>query len=154
MRAMFACVLGLGALACGSAGGPQVLLDTDKSEMRASLDSFTAYVVMHRDSQAAAMYVENATLMPPNQMMVQGRAAIRTFIKQQPPLSHFIASVIEINGHGDLAYVRGTYQAVQESGATDHGKFLEIRRRETDGRWLITADIFNSDLPAVPAARH
>lgn len=148
MRAMIGCLLGLGALACGSAGGPQAILDTDKTAMRAGLDSFTAYVVMHRDSTAAAMFTDNGTLLPPHLPMVQGRAAIRSFIKQSPPLSHFIASAIEINGRGDLAYVRGTYQTVEEAGATDHGKFLYVCRRQENGRWLIVTDIFNSDLPA------
>src|SRR2546428_717675 len=79
---------------------------------RASLDSFTVYVVQHRDSTAAAMYAENATFMPPNQGMVQGRAAILAWMKTVPPMSHFTASAIDINGRGDLAYVRGTYQVV------------------------------------------
>ena len=29
----------------------------------------------------------------------------------------------------------------------DSGKFLEIRRRQADGRWLIPRDIGNSDIP-------
>jgi ketosteroid isomerase-like protein len=34
-----------------------------------------------------------------------------------------------------------------KSAVGDHGKFLEIRRRQADGRWLVAADIFNSDQP-------
>ncbi len=108
MRAMLIGMLGLAAFACGSSG-PQAFLDTDKTTIRASLDSFTVYVVQHRDSTAAAMYAENATFMPPNQGMVQGRAAILAWMKTVPPMSHFTASAIDINGRGDLAYVRGTY---------------------------------------------
>ena len=148
MRTMLAGILGFLAVACGSSGGPNAILDTDKTAMRASLDSFTAYVVMHRDSMAASLYAENATFMPPNQMMVQGRPAIRAWIKSTPPLSHFTAAAIEINGRGDLAYIRGTFQAQFENGQSDNGKFLEVRRREKDGRWLIVTDIFNSNLPA------
>jgi ketosteroid isomerase-like protein len=142
-------MIGLGLAAC-AAGGPQALLDTDKTTMRAAIDSFTVYVVQHRDSMASALYAENATLMPPNQAMVQGRTAIRAWIKNFPPLKQFVASPIEINGRGDLAYVRGTFQMLFENGATDRGKYLEIRRREKDGRWLAIADIFNSDLPVKP----
>jgi len=120
MRAMLIGMLGLVAFACGSSG-PQAFLDTDKTTIRASLDSFTVYVVQHRDSTAAAMYAENATFMPPNQGMVQGRAAILAWMKTVPPMSHFTASAIDINGRGDLAYVRGTYQVVYLAGATDHG---------------------------------
>src|SRR3989442_4791239 len=77
-------------------------------------------------------------------------AAILSWMKTVPPMSHFTASAIDINGRGDLAYVRGTYQVVYLAGATDHGKFLEVRRGGKDGRWVIIAHIFYSDLP--PAA--
>ena len=153
MRVLSGCLLGVLMLACQPTAQP--LLDTDKTAMRAVIDSFTAYVVTHRDSMAAAAFTQTATLMPPNHGIVQGRAAIRAFVAGFPPLTHFTASAIEIDGRGDLAYVRGTYQMTfaappGRSATVDHGKFLEIRRRQDDGRWLTTADIFNSDLPAKP----
>jgi len=147
MRAILLGALGCLAIACGSAGGSSAILDTDKTLIRASLDTFTAYIVTHRDSMAANMYAENATMMPPNQPMVQGRAAIRTWIKSVPSISRFIASAIDINGRGELAYVRGTYALTWLAGGDERGKFLEVRRREKDGRWLIIADIFNADAP-------
>lgn len=152
MRAMLSGLLGIAAVACGSAGGPSVMMDTDKTLIRASLDTFTAYIVTHRDSMAANMYAENATMMPPNQPMVQGRANIRAWIKSVPSIQRFIASPIEISGRGDLAYVRGTYSIVWLAGGDERGKFLEVRRREKDGRWLIVADIFNTDAPTPPPA--
>ena len=152
MRALLTCFLGIAAVACGSAGGPSAILDTDKTLIRASLDTFTAYIVTHRDSMAANAYAENATMMPPNQPMVQGRAAIRTWIKSVPAIRRFIASAIDINGRGDLAYVRGTYSLTWLAGGDERGKFLEVRRREKDGRWLIIADIFNTDAPVPTTA--
>jgi ketosteroid isomerase-like protein len=143
-------------IAACSAASSKALLDTDKSSMRAATDSLTVYVVQHRDSMAASSYADNATFMPPNQPMVQGRAAIRAWMKSAQPLKSFVISPIDINGRGDLAYVRGTFQLLFENGAQDRGKFLEVRQRQKDGRWLIVADIFNSDLPPiapVPAAR-
>ena len=147
MRAILTGLLGIAAVACGSAGGPSAIFDTDKTLIRASLDTFTAYIVTHRDSMAANMYAENATMMPPNLPMVQGRANIRTWIKSVPSIQRFIASAIEINGRGDLAYVRGTYSLTWLAGGDERGKFLEVRRRERNGRWLIIADIFNQDAP-------
>src|SRR5260370_40607148 len=104
---------------------------------------------------ADAQSAESATLMRRTHGVVQGRAAIRAFIGAFPPLSHFTASPIEIDGRADLAYVRGTYQMTFASppgrpAIEDHGKFLEIRRRQNDGKWLVVADIFNSDQPAKP----
>ena len=146
MRAIVAGVLGCLAVGCGSPG-PVAFLDTDKTAIRASIDSFTVYVVQRRDSMAAAVYAENAMFMPPNQPMVQGRTAIRAWMKTYPPISHFTGSPIEIDGREDLAYVRGTYQLSYVAGGTDHGKFVQVRRRDNNRRWLIVADIFNSDSP-------
>jgi ketosteroid isomerase-like protein len=51
-----------------------------------------------------------------------------------------------------MAYVRGTYDmkiAMSDTmTVSDRGKFLEIRKRQPDGSWLIHRDIFNSDLAA------
>jgi ketosteroid isomerase-like protein len=56
---------------------------------------------------------------------------------------------------GDLAYQRGTFAVVAtpKSGGpsrTTHGNFLRIYRREPDGSWWMTRDMFNVDPP--PAA--
>jgi hypothetical protein len=51
-----------------------------------------------------------------------------------------------------MAYVRGTYtMTLAPAGApeaNDSGKFLEVRYRQPDGRWLIAVDMFSSSQPA------
>ena len=32
----------------------------------------------------------------------------------------------------------------------DRGKFVEVWKKQADGKWKVVADIFNSDLPAAP----
>ena len=59
--------------------------------------------------------------------------------------------VEEIDGYGDIAYVTGRYaMTLQPEGAPgpidDRGKYIEIRRKQADGSWLLARDIFNSDL--------
>ena len=48
--------------------------------------------------------------------------------------------------------MRGAYSlTIQPEGAPesirDTGKYIEIRRKQQDGSWLIAIDIWNSDLP-------
>jgi ketosteroid isomerase-like protein len=93
--------------------------------------------------------------MPANRGIVEGRPAILASFQAARALTGFTLTTIDIDGRGDLAYVRGTYAfamptADGKSAVGDRGKFLEIRRRQADGRWLLAADIFNSDQP-VPA---
>ena len=142
--------LSCAVVACQPA--PAKLSDADVAALRAGVDSIEAQILGRRDSAAAAHYTANAVFMPPNQPAVEGRAAILAWFGQGPPMSEFTLTPTEIDGSGDVAYVRGTWTfAVAAAGNTpamaDHGKFLEIRRRQADGAWLMVADIFNSDVP-------
>jgi len=103
----------------------------------------------------AALYVDDAVLNPPHEPAVKGRTAIRAWMEKFPPLTDFKASNVKVEGRDDLAYVLGTYtMTIAPPGApgavNDSGKYVEVRRRQPDGRWLIAVDIFNSDLPASP----
>ena len=103
----------------------------------------------------AALYIDDAVLNPPHEPAVKGRTAIREWFEKFPPLTDFKASNVKVEGGDDLAYVLGTYTMTiappEAPGAiNDSGKYVEVRRRQPDGRWLIAVDIFNSDLPASP----
>ncbi|HET8712619.1 MAG TPA: DUF4440 domain-containing protein [Gemmatimonadales bacterium] len=137
---------------------PPALSEADRTAIRAATDSFVANARARRDSANAMLYTETAAFMPPNSGIAEGRAAIRAWLASFPPMSDFTLTPIEIDGRGDLAYVRGTYSMTivgpnGQPAGEDHGKYLEIRRRQPDGKWLISADIFNSDLDDKTAPR-
>jgi ketosteroid isomerase-like protein len=95
-------------------------------------------------------YAEDAVLMPPHSPACYGRDAAGKWMVDFPRATHFRFEYNDINGHGDLAYVRGTYFiTIQPEGAPepveDVGKFLEICRKQPDGSWLLAIDTFNSD---------
>ena len=151
MRVILGLALGAMAIGCSPAG-PAKFSEADKTVIRAAEDSFVAYGRSRRDSATASLYTENAILMPPNQGPVEGRAAIRAWFEHFPAMSEFTLTPIEIDGNGDFAYVRGTYAltiaaAGGKAATPDHGKYVVIRRRQPDGKWLIAVDMFNSDVP-------
>lgn len=103
----------------------------------------------------AGLYLEDAVVNLPNEPAIQGRAAIQTWLEKFPPITAFKAGNVKVEGRDDLAYVLGTYaMTIAPPGAPgpveDSGKYVEIRRRQPDGQWLIAVDIFNSDLPTAP----
>ncbi len=130
--------------------GAGSLSDDDVSALRRTLDAFAKHLVARDFDALAAMYATDAVVMPPNHPAVQGRDAIKQFLGGFPRVSQMEVGVAEIEGRGDLAYVRGTYtMRLHPDGAPepveDAGKYLEIRRKQSDGSWLYVADMFNSD---------
>lgn len=146
-------ICGLVALLAACQTTPPALSDADKAAIRAMSDSFVTYVRANRDSAAASLFTEHAVWMPANREIVEGRPAILASFESTRGLESFALTNLDIDGQGDLAYVRGTYvfailSADGKSAIGDRGKFLEIRRRQVDGKWLVAAEIFNSDQPA------
>ncbi len=132
---------------------PQPISDADKAALRAAHDKFAEQALAKNWSAIAGMYAENATVLPPNQAAVSGRAAIQAFFTSFPTTTAFKVTVDEVDGLGDLAYVRGTYDlTLTIPGApgpvNDHGKYLDVDRRNADGTWSLTNDMWSSDLPA------
>ena len=137
--------------------GPASLNEADKTALRAIDQKFVDAVLAKNWPAAAALYTAEASFMPPNGPEVKGPAAIQAWMGAFPPVTSFTLEPQEIDGVGDLAYVRGTYtMSFTLPGATapteDRGKYIVIERKQADGSWLISADIFNSDVP-LPASQ-
>jgi uncharacterized protein (TIGR02246 family) len=105
----------------------------------------------------AALYTEDGTELPPNEMMMKGRTAVEKyytgfFTANAVKLS---LSAIETTATGDIAYDVGTYSQTitpKQAGGkpmTDRGKYVVILRRAA-GQWRVKYAIYNSDLPAQP----
>ena len=105
----------------------------------------------------AAQYTEDAVLYPPNEPAVKGRPAIRTWSAGFPPVTDCKVNIVKAEGRDDLAYVLGTFtMTIAVPGAPpvkDSGKFVEVRRRQPDGRWLLAVDMFSSDLPVATVSK-
>jgi uncharacterized protein (TIGR02246 family) len=135
--------------------GVKALSDEDVAANKASLDAYVQAVRTEDWTAVAALYTKDAVLMPPNQPLVRGREAIQAWLEAFPTLTEFNLTIMEIDGCDDLAFVVGTVSmTIAPEGAPepiqDTGKFIEIRRKQEDGSWLIAVDMFNSDLPLPP----
>jgi ketosteroid isomerase-like protein len=87
--------------------------------------------------------------MPPNSPEVRGHEAIATWQNENESGFRIAFDVQEIDGIGDIACVKGRSCVFIPDGEdaflVDVGKFLEVRKKQSDGTWLIYADVFNSD---------
>jgi ketosteroid isomerase-like protein len=136
----------LGALTAGGMAGAFAKVARD----------FEAAVGRGDAAGLAALYTDDAVLMPPNHPAVNGRAAIQEFFKgmfaqgaRNPKLMQTAAV-----GSGSAGYEVGTFEFDLGPAAApmhDKGKYIVGMKRSPNGKWLIADDIFNSDLPCPPA---
>ena len=122
----------------------------DRKGIQEVTDRWLKAMVSGDSTAVAATYTDDAMLLPPNESAVKGRAAIQHYLGQFPKITSFKAPLVEMDGHGDLAYVRGTYEITlmppgAKIPAKETGKFIEIRRKGSDGSWLILRDLWNPD---------
>jgi uncharacterized protein (TIGR02246 family) len=110
----------------------------------------------HDANAVAALYTQDAVLLPPNQPAVFGRDAIASTNAELFATGDFKIDIepLETVIDGQLAYVAGRYRMWTDDGTlVDHGKYVEIWR-PVDGQWLISRDIYNSSMPSVASDDH
>jgi len=117
-------------------------------------DAYLKAVVAGDAPAVAAMFDDDAILMPPNQRLLRGRLAIQHFYEgwchsPMKPAS-FSFDHVEATVSGDSAYDVGTYKMSIPTGpgrsVDDEGKYTAVLKRSAGG-WKIAYLIFNSDLP-------
>jgi ketosteroid isomerase-like protein len=94
-------------------------------------------------------FSKEAVYMAPNMEALIGKDAIRDFANAFPDLK-LKFSVLEIMGSAEYAYLRGGYVLTTRADSLiDKGKFLSIWKKNPENIWLLTHDMFSSDLPFV-----
>jgi uncharacterized protein (TIGR02246 family) len=118
-----------------------------------------AWLERYRANDAAgmaALYTEDAQLLPPDGELVSGRAAIQEFMgaASLPAGATFEIEATETLMFGEHAWRQGIFRY---GGAADGlpatGKFMELWKK-VDGKWLHHREIWNTDapIPVVPAS--
>jgi len=135
-------------------------VEADRAKLRADALSWFDFYAKADGEGMANLYAEDALLTPPGAPAQTGRAAIRAFLGEDAAktrsagLSIKNGTVTGAEVSGDIGWISGNYSVVDASGAAvDSGSYLSVHRR-TNGVWLYTRDIWNSDrAPAPPPAK-
>lgn len=101
----------------------------------------------------AALYADDAKVMPPNSDFVTGSKGISAVF--QGMLDSGAKSItltpIEVMGSGDTATEVGTYEVMDKDGKSiDKGKYM-VHWKKVGSAWKLHRDIWNSSMPAAPA---
>lgn len=129
----------------------------DEAGIRAQTTSW-AKAYNGGDAKAvAALYAEDAILMPPGASAVKGRAAILEFFTKDIAGSKAAGVVFVLNPKtdvgvsGNMGWESGIYSVTVKGATVETGKFLSVSRKK-DGKWLYLRDTWNADAAPAPAA--
>ena len=138
----------------GACVDSSVDLEADREAISA-LHEREIEAVFASDSDAlTGVYSEDAVLMPPNGASIEGAEAVETWSRSlfdQVAIQGDVA-VTDLTLAGDWAIERYEYsfQVSPLAGGDpvqDEGKGLHIFRRQSDGTWRISVDIWNPNGP-------
>jgi ketosteroid isomerase-like protein len=119
--------------------------DRDWSASTKDVDKFVSY------------YAADASVYVPGAPLITGSQAIHdAFAKMMatPGMSlTFAPTKADVGAGGDLGYTAGTYEMKSDAG-TEHGKYVTVWMKQTDGSWKAKEDIFNADATEAPPTQH
>ena len=105
-------------------------------------------------SAAVALVMDDAVDLPPHRPAVIGREAIRSFVQSDFDLftMNFADEIVEVEVAGDLAVIWSNYTVTltpKDGGEPieNNGKWLKVLKRQPDGSWKFSRNIWNSDNP-------
>ena len=137
-------VLALGLALLGSCSrGPGLQEGGSRRAIEAAVQRYVEASNQGDADALASLYADDAVLLPPDHEPVRGRAAIGDFWRQGTD-EGLEVTTLTVEVDGDLGYLVGRYHlpATDEEPA-DSGKYVMCLKRQRDGAWKLTADIWN-----------
>jgi ketosteroid isomerase-like protein len=148
----------LSALAACAPAPPPDTRAQDEAALREADAAFSRAAQAKNVDTWLAFYADDVVVMAPNEAMQTGRDNARKPISDMLGTPGFGVSwkvtKADVARSGDLGYTVGTYELTMTGPdgkpMSDHGKYAEVWRKQTDGAWKVVVDTFNTDVPLPP----
>ena len=103
----------------------------------------------HDADAMAALYTQDAKLMPPNGDFIEGNAAVGAFWGSMfdAGFDGLTIETLEVYGNGNNVAEVGLWTLTLNGEEVDNGKFIVIWKK-LQGKWYVHRDCFNSNNPA------
>jgi ketosteroid isomerase-like protein len=106
-------------------------------------------------------WTDDALVVPPGQPAVEGKDALRAFVKASQNMPgfriHWASSHVTFSSDGRLAYMRGTNETTltgpDGKPMTIPGRAITVWRKDADEQWRCAVDIWNEPPTAAPTSR-
>ena len=137
---------------------PPTAKGADEKVLRDADEAWSQAAASKDVDKTVAFYSDDAVVMPPNAARATTKEAIRKIWKDMltDAKVSWKATKVEVAKSGDVGFISGTYEVTMNDVVTgkpvnDHGKYLEVWEKLSDGSWKCAADIWNSDIPVAAA---
>lgn len=147
------------AVAIGCSSQTAAKSDAQHSVLQGGVDSAANRLLTALRSDATdsllVLMAEDVIIMPPNEPVLKGKAAVRTwysqFVKQMRTSSLNITDrELFIGGEYATEVAGFEWTLVPVAGGapiTDRGSYMQVWRREPSGRWVFSREAWNSSTP-------
>lgn len=122
--------------------------------------AFVAALAGRDAKAAAAVYAEDARLLPPSADLIEGRQAIAAFWRAglEAGISDVELEPLQVQPYDGVAYEIGRYALWMEPDGeagpvVDRGKYVLVHERQADGSWRRAVEMFNPDAPPTTRPR-
>ena len=121
------------------------VLAQSKAEIQQLNDQWSAAFNKGDAAGVAAMYAQDAYMLPAGAPMVKGRAAIEGFVKQiTQDLGDFKLTTLDVKPLGPAAALEIGTATFKHTGQNGAVKYAVVWQKE-GGSWKLLQDIWNSD---------
>jgi uncharacterized protein (TIGR02246 family) len=148
-------VVGVIAMLSTMIAGAGAAENTDETAIRALNVSWEKAYNAGDANGAAALYAEDAALLPPGAPITRGHAEILAYYTKDIEESKAAGVVLALNRNtdvgvsGELGWESGLYKVTVKGAVVETGKFLAVSRKK-DGKWQFIRDTWNADAPPAP----
>jgi len=136
-------------LACQPQEKPTTLSEAELSAVMEATTQYGTSIIASDFDNMRALLDPDVILMPTEDTAKKGVDDTMDFFETGPGLEGSITPD-QVEGSGNLAYVRGNYSITFIVNDTlrpsDTGKYIEVWKKQGDGSWKIAIDIWNSDI--------
>jgi uncharacterized protein (TIGR02246 family) len=142
-----------------SCGAPSADLTAEEKTIQALDEQWSTAASKNDVDATVSFYADDAVVLGPNSSIAKDKKSIRDgWVAMLAPGNQLTwkQTKTELAKSGELGYSYGTYQLTMKDpkggpDTKDTGKFLEIWKKQADGKWKCIVDTYNSDLPPAPA---
>ncbi len=130
-------------------GVGQNLSEADRDAIQSVITAALKNGLRDVDVHVRLYYSDSAEVVAANGVSMRGKRAILDWFHRFPEISEWRLEDIEIDGAGEVAYVRGRYTMILSARAKlpfDKGKYLEVWRKQPDDSWKVIRHIFSSEI--------